>query len=41
MADKTLTSTGTVSNPFEHTGEYTDTEIGSIYLRARGKPNPP
>ena len=32
---KTLTSTGSVYNPFKYTGEYTDSESGFIYLRAR------
>ena len=29
------TSTGTVYNPFGYTGEYTDSESGMVYLRAR------
>jgi RHS repeat-associated protein len=32
---KTLTSTGSVYNPFKYTGEYTDAESGFIYVRAR------
>ena len=32
---KTLTSTGSVYNPFKYTGEYTDAESGFVYLRAR------
>jgi RHS repeat-associated protein len=31
---KTLTSTGSVYNPFKYTGEYTDAESGFVYLRA-------
>jgi hypothetical protein len=37
---KMLTCAGSVSDPFKYTGEYPDAETGSIYLRARGKPNP-
>jgi RHS repeat-associated protein len=32
---KTLTTTGSVYNPFGYTGEYTDAETGFLYLRAR------
>jgi RHS repeat-associated protein len=32
---KLLSSTGSVYNPFGYTGEYTDSESGLIYLRAR------
>jgi RHS repeat-associated protein len=32
---KLLTSSGTVVNPFRYAGQYTDTESGLIYLRAR------
>ena len=32
---KTLTSTGSVYNPFKYTGEYTDAESGFVYLRTR------
>jgi RHS repeat-associated protein len=31
----TFSSTGSVSNPFGYTGEYTDSESGFVYLRAR------
>ncbi len=31
----TSTSTGTVANPFKYSGQYTDSETGFLYLRAR------